>query len=114
MFGDDEYLQVYLRRPRLIMANSAELQRSFDYLAAIDAFDMRRLQKEPRLLMRGCDTILAPRHDFLNESDLLLRAMDDNKWIRASDRDFVALFPEYAAWRAASRFGALPMPKKAS
>ena len=111
MFGDDASLRVFIQAPTIIMWNSAQLQRSFDYLAAIDGFDRSRLTKTPRLIMRGRDTILAPRHEFLQENDRL-HVLKENQWIAVSNRDFVARFPGYKAWRAASRFGPLSLVRR--
>lgn len=104
-------LEAWRSTPRLIMTNSNELKRSYEFLVSEAGIDPERVQKNISLIMRNVDRILRPRYEFLVKTlpapELVLeRAF----WIKSTEDSFRETYPAYEAYRAKYHGPSSPSP----
>ncbi|RLN49497.1 hypothetical protein BBJ28_00011119 [Nothophytophthora sp. Chile5] len=70
LFGPGAGIQAMTNHPRILMSNSGELRRAFNFLVEVVGFSPERLGSNIGLIMRNVDNILKPRAEFLRTEGL--------------------------------------------
>ncbi|KAJ0410510.1 hypothetical protein ATCC90586_008317 [Pythium insidiosum] len=94
-YGEGRAVELWLSSPRIVMNNTEQLRRSFEFLTAEVGYTKEQLGVNINHIMRSVDRILRPRYEFLVKNGFQ-EELDRTKWIAASDNRFIAEYPAYA------------------
>ncbi|GLD94032.1 hypothetical protein PINS_up002643 [Pythium insidiosum] len=94
-YGDGRAVELWLSSPRIVMNNTEQLRRSFEFLTKEVGYTTEQLGQNVNHITRSVDRILRPRYQFFVENGLQ-EELERIKWIAVSDARFIDEYPSYA------------------
>jgi hypothetical protein len=98
MLGEGEAVRLWLSNPRLIMRNTEELRRTFEFLTKVVGMTPERISGNVHLIMRNVDRLVRPRYEYLTK--IQSRDLEGVTWILQPETKFISRHPDYADFRA--------------
>jgi hypothetical protein len=98
MFGEGEGVRLWVSSSHLIMRNTEELRRTFEYLTKVVGMTPDRISHNVMLIMRNVDRLVRPRYEYLTSIES--RDLEGVGWIYSTDSKFVERHPDYSDFRA--------------
>jgi hypothetical protein len=98
MFGEGEAVRLWLSNPSLIMRNTEELRRTFEFLTMVVGMTSDRVSQNVCLVMRNVDRLVRPRYEYLTK--IQSRDLEGVAWITLAETKFVSHHPGYADFLA--------------